>query len=188
MKQLSAIGGIESIQLSGEWFELPQEPNPFSDGWQRLFILKGDSDAQIAFSYRGEAVDSESATAFRDIISIGSTATDGRELTSFEIVKLQDVMGRNTAGDNQFSNESAAGAPLFELTEATVRTVASRAVLFIRGSFRSGRHYAGIFYATDAAGQEIEEIMFHSGSKKQLREHLAKFDSALNTIVWKKLL
>lgn len=188
MIQLSEIGGVQSISISDGWFELPQQPDPMTEGWRRTFILTGDADVIMAFSYRGNPVDKPSAEAFREILTAKPAANGDQKLTPQEIIRLRDVMDSETAGNNQFTNSGkpgTQGGPVFDLIETSTRRVVSRAVLYIRGSYRDGRQYAGIFYDADPSGQMIEEIMMHAPSKKELKEHISKFEAALTTIAWR---
>lgn len=187
MRELSEIGGVKSVLISNEWFELPQEPDPLREGWSRSFVLTGGEDVKLAFSYRGTPVDQSSASAFREILDEKPALIGDEKLSPQEIIKVQSVLGYNTAGNNQYTNSNEPGSgtgPVFDLIEANTRRVVSRPVLYIRGGFRSGRQYVGIFYDTDGKGKFIEEFMLHANSKKLLQLHLDKFESALGTIVW----
>ena len=178
----------QSISISDGWFELPQQPDPMAEGWRRTFILTGDSDVTMAFSYRGNPVDKSSAEALREILTAKPAAIGDEKLTPQEIILLRDVMDYETAGNNQYTNSAkpgAPGGPVFDLIETSTRRVVSRTVLYIRGSLRSGRQYAGIFYDADSSGQVIEEFVIHAPSKKELKEHIGKFETALSTIAWR---
>ncbi len=190
MQKLCDIGSVRSISLPDDWFESKTRNSDIAitPGWSREFLLSSDRRVNIALACRSVPVDHESAAVFQQLRNLKPGYTGKERLTEKEIVSLQMVMGFKTAGNNQYTTGtlfSASGGPAFSLTEALMRQIASQAVLFVRGHFRSGRHYAGIFYQSDTSPRIIEEVMIHASDRGSLRKHLIKFENAVDSIDWR---
>lgn len=192
MKEFILPGAVKKASLPNGWVLLPSEPDTgdFGERWERIFISLFDEGVEIRFFYRGQPVDPESANFFKRLM-VDKPALNGPEkLTPQEIVGLQTVMGLNNAGNNQYTNPqlaSSADGPAFDLSEAATRHFSGRTILFIKGKFKSGFHYAGIFYNADESGQMIEEALIQANSSKKLNKYMGEFEQTLANLEWSQL-
>ncbi len=186
--EVEDIGCVKFARFPDRWLALPQKPDPLADHWTRVFALADNFKVELSFYYRGKPIDDQTASQFADLVSHRSVGNVAEKLTPLEIKNLQIAMGFNHAGDNQYTNSNMAGTtngPIFDLAEVAAKTVSGRTVLYARGDFNSGTHYAGIFYPSDSSGRVIEEFMLQAPDKVLLKQHLPAFESILKTFVWR---
>jgi hypothetical protein len=186
--EVEDIGGVKFAKFPHGWLALPQKLDPLAENWHRVFARAENLRIELTFFYRGFAIDDQSAKTFQDVISNKKVGAVAEKLTPLEIKGLSISMGYNHAGDNQYSNSAMpgnTGGPIFDLAEAAAKPVGGRNVLYARGDFNSGTHYAGIFYPTDSTGRVIEEFMLQAPDKVLLKQHLPAFESILKTFIWR---
>ena len=188
MAQVRNIGLVSSIEIPRGWIEQPQRSDLFRGDWRRSFHPVKNDEVEMMFLYRGSLLDAASASEFQSIIRGKTAEIEAEKLTPQEICKLQFVMGYETAGNNQYSNPTYApdshDGPVFDLVAAMTRMVSTRTVLYVRGSFKSGKEYAGIFYPSSANPRMIEEFAIQAPDKILFGKFESAFDSALESISW----
>ncbi|MDZ4837443.1 MAG: hypothetical protein SGJ27_26960 [Candidatus Melainabacteria bacterium] len=186
--EVEDIGCVKFARFPDRWLALPQKPDPLTDHWTRVFARADNFKIEISFYYRGMPIDDDTAKRFNDLVTSRTVGAVPEKLSPIEIKDLQIAMGYNHAGDNQYTNSNMPGAangPIFDLAEVSAKRVAGRTVLYARGDFNSGTHYAGIFYPSDSTGRVIEEFMLQAPDKVLLKQHLPAFESIIETFVWR---
>ena len=186
MKEINKIGCVSSATIPKGWVELPRQPDLLSDNWVRTFKFEANKSIEMSFYYRGMPVDKESARYLKNLLEAKPATTGDEKLSPLEIKTMEVVMGYMNAGDNQYTNPSVNGreAPVFDLTHALTRHINGKTVLYVQGSFKNGKNYAGIFYIADSTGQVIEEFMIHAPNKHILKEQLEAFEKVLDSLRW----
>lgn len=190
MREILNAGAIQRTSLPEGWFEKVNKPDPLSQGWTKSFSLSFDPSVEIVLFSRGESLDQDSANYFKNLLAQKPAAAGDEKLSPQELVQLQSVLGFNSTGDNQYTNpnSSASGfGPAFEIKEACTRTLNKRTVLFIKGVFSHGKHYAGIFYPADSTGKLIEEAMLQAPSSRKLKDNFYHFQHLSDHIEWNSL-
>ncbi len=190
MKELENIGSIAKTSMADGWVEMPREPDVFTDTWSRSFTLAFDPSVELLFFSRGLPVDPDSAAFFKEVTSLKPAHGADDKLTPQEIIRLQVIMGFENAGNNQYTNTKPLGdpdGPAFELKEAACRRIGDHTVLYVRGKFVHGKHYAGILYnAAERSGLVFEEVMIQASSSRKLQDNMYHFEHVINNIDWLK--
>ena len=188
MKELENIGAIKKTSLLDGWVEFPRQPDEFADSWSRSLTLAFDQSIELVFFCRGIPVDPDSAAFYRQLVTEKPALTGDEKLTPQEIIRLQVILGYNNAGNNQYTNAKPLGdpaGPAFELKEAACRRVKERTVVYVRGKFVHGKHYAGIFFNAQAHNNLLfEEVIMQASSSRKLQDSLYHFEHVTNNINW----
>lgn len=181
-KTIENLGCLKKASIPDGWTELPRPAEELSEFRQRKFFSSFDNDVELVFYFRGQAIDAESASRFREVLEAKPANASEEKLTPNEIISLQILMGFDHAGNNQYTNPDS---PRFDLVMAATKRVNGRTILAVRGNFRGGKHYAGVFFAADKEHELIEEIMLQAPSAAKLAKYLDKLEFVLSKIEWK---
>lgn len=182
VKVIENIGCLKKASIPDGWMELPRPMEELSDSRQRKFTSAADKDVELVFYFRGQAIDSNSATLFKELIQAKPAQSGEEKLSPAEIISMQILMGFEHAGNNQYTNPESAR---FNLLSAGTKQVSGRTVLCVRGNFQNGKHYAGVFFNADPEHELIEEIILQAPSTNKLSKYLDTLESVLSRIEWR---
>lgn len=161
--------------------------------WQMRFQASNRPEVTLTLFYRGQPIDKESSSSFRQALSGGtrvlfSTHDDVSEAQT--MAALSEAMGN--AGDNQLVNfETGFRGPCFTLEKSEIQELNRRPVLVVSGRFKDEHDnvtnvYRGIFIDANPGEQKcrVEEIFLHAPNDRLFAQYLPLFRQTVESIEW----
>jgi len=184
--ELQNVGQIASVTVPDNW---TKEEIAFHGGMgtPRCIEFQGDDQFKVSFFYRGLPIDQGSANTLSDLLQRKRAFAGPEELTAEEIVSLTMVFGLSTVGDNQYCNPTPPGSdgePAFRMDRAETLSLNNRTVLFVKGAFRLGKCFCGIYAQSGEHNTVIEEVFLESEDSGNFLEYELRFQSVLASIKW----
>lgn len=172
-------GRILKAELPQRWKPRDEEVDAMASTDRRAYVNEVDDDIELLFLIRGQTLDPGSAAKLKTLLGRKAVV----QLSTSDIIDMQLVMGYEQAGNNQYTNP---GGNVFDLTEASVIQASAKPVLFVRGSFKRGKHYAGVLFNENNGFDHVQEIMLQSSTSTSVDRHLPALHHVLDRIVWRE--
>ncbi len=191
--EIRDFGSLKRIVGPPAWLKVEEESGGIGARQSHIFRTPEASDVCINAFYRGRPVDKETAVYFAKLLSSKVPEGTTSALRPEHIRALHAVLGLNTVGDNQFTNNAPKGTrnyPVFHVTSAELTRLNGRTVLRVLGNFQNeeglaGNEYAGILYPSKTHPDEIEELFFQAPTRAKYLRYLNAFEQTLKTVEWK---
>ena len=180
-------GPIKQIKLPPGWVAGDIKSGGIGQRLSEKFHPAAAEQLTITVFYRGLPVNPDDAAAFIELLRAKPANTGTQLLTPKEIRALRSVMGKSTAGNNQFTNPDPKIPRAFNLRSAWTVKIKGKTLLVVDGEFIAAvplTEYQGIFADTDGSGQKVQEI-FLSGPPDLFKTSLKPFKDCLESIEWK---
>jgi hypothetical protein len=150
-------------------------------------------DVTINVFYRGNPIAAESSNALRRIQQDKPAANGPEKLSPDEIRELSQVFGRNTVGDNQYTNDAPKGShdyAVFHINTAETFKLNGQTVLKVAGTFQDENavpvtEYQGYLFESKDDPQQIEEIFFQAPNKDKYLQYVKLFEDSLSSLQWR---
>ncbi len=191
--EITDFGSLKRVIGPPTWVKVEEQLGGIGARQSQLFHPPETADVYINAFYRGLPIDKNGADYFGKLLTSSVPAGTTFPLTPEQIRALHVVLGLNTVGDNQFTNNEPKGNrnyPVFHLASAELVPLNGRTVLRAVGNFQNenglpGNEYAGILFPSKTQPDEIEEIFFQAPTRGKYLRYLNAFEQTLKTVEWK---
>lgn len=191
--EIKNFGEVQYLQSPPGWRVKQQDAGEMNPRACWYFYPIEVDAVTINVFFRGTPINQTSAAVLKKILHENTAAKSPVGLSVEEIVELSQVFGRNTVGDNQYTNEAAKGTydyHVFHMASAQVASLQGRPVLKVRGTFQDEHgsptsEYCGYLFPSLTDNSRVEEIFLQAPSKELFDRYFSAFEDSLHTLQWR---
>lgn len=192
--EISDYGEVKRLQSPPGWILKTQETGAMSPRACKLFHPPEMENITINVFFRGYPVSEEAIKALKELLERKQATNAPQDLSEDEIRDLSHVFGRNTVGDNQYTNDGQKGNydyHVFHMLSAQTINLRGRTVIQVTGTFQDEHgtpttEYSGYLFQSSVVPDNIEEIFFQAPTRELYDKHLKDFEESLTSLQWRR--
>lgn len=191
--EIEEFGEVKFFRSPPGWIWEYERPRGVSTRSAQLFHPPNSPNISFNVFIRGSRISETVATKFQQILEERLKEGASSALSEEDIRELTQVLGFNTLGDNQYTNNAPKGSTqyhVFNLQAIDAVSLNGRPALKVVGTFQEEHgiplsEYSGYLYAASKDKTHIEDLFFQAPNQDKYHAHLADFEACLSTLEWR---